>query len=1443
MKRIMLFAVLLFVLPTISHGQGAVSIDQVNTLVSDYVIQAGEPARFVFRLNNTTGQKCNVSNGFKISSPDGAVWDSVTIDSAGLTTSGENRFAGYFDIAFALWGGVTMGGNGSNPDTVGVLGAGNPSRASRMMPAGYNDTAIAVIVWMHDAASAGKQICIDTAFWGSGGTWVWVGSNLVDYFPTLSGLPGQPYSAGSGSERLGSGFCFTTGNEQPPESTYIRLNQWSVAEGGNDHWYAVIPKSAPWVDQRDNAANCLLIGRPAHLATILSADENDFIRYNVTNGLVSDAIANEFYLGAHRNAGMFTWITGEQWSYSNWWSGEPNGDGPAVAMWGDNMGSMAGRWNDVPDDTVGVGPIHQLWAIIEWDDTIVPPQDSLIRLTQWPASQGGNEHWYAVIAKSRPWKDQKQIAESLTRDGVPGYLATINSPSENSFIMNSVINGLETDAIADEFYLGAHRESGVFGWITDEPWNFTHWLAGEPSGDGAAVTIWGTPTGSMAGYWNDVPDDTVGVGSIHQLWAIVEWGDTGVTPPGVDTIHVPDNFTTIQEAINFAQNGSTILIAPGTYAGELNFLGKAITLKSTLGPRVTRIVPPAIAGSSSIPSALVTFNNGETSSSVLEGFTLEGGWIGVLCLGSGPTIRQNLLKDQQVDNWAAISLAGNFPVTSAVEGPAPAIIENNTIVNCVNGGISTFSTVAPTIRNNIIASNGHYGIHRQDLSLPLYISYNDIYGNPEATQNVPDQGTGAIQLDPLFAPDFTLLPNSPCINAGDPNPIFNDPDGTRNDMGAIPFGGSGPSGLMNLVQWRAADGGNDHWYAVIPEKFYWIEADAKAKTFAKDGIPGHLATIASPQENQFIVNHVLIGANQGNSFDNFFIGGRDTGGNWQWITGEPWGYTNWASGEPNNNGIETALCMYGHYDTYSHAIPGTWNNSLPDGTVNQLHQYWSVVEFGVGDTVVVDDPIPTNEWISLFCAAPYLDGEPLLPGAVIRAFDPQGVLCGKASVKADGSLGFMLVYRDDNYTDVDEGAEPGDKISLRIGSEPVTVTPEVHWTQNGDQFRTCVFDRNACITLHLNQGWNLISWNVGWTGAPRDLLAPIMNCVEFVLGFDNGGLVYDPQLERFSTLSNVDHLHGYWVKMACDAELEVCGESLNNMPAIQVDRGWNLVSYLPWYDLDPFTGFYTLGDYLQVAIGYDNGPKVFVPSNPTFSTLTTLEPGFGYWLRLSSAGTLIYGLVPEDEDDTHQPLIQSGGDTEPLGSRVWMSLYGEEITVDGIPLASNSSIEVHSPAGELVGRGLYTDKLLKFTPVYGSDGDEGSARFAKLNDQLTLKVNGQEVSERILWTGEGSSYRIGALTTSSLPSTYALEQNYPNPFNPATTIAFAVPKHQRVRIVVFNLLGQEIRTLADDEYDAGQYEVVWDGRDRGGDMVPTGLYFYRMESGDVNLTRKMMLLK
>ena len=96
----------------------------------------------------------------------------------------------------------------------------------------------------------------------------------------------------------------------------------------------------------------------------------------------------------------------------------------------------------------------------------------------------------------------------------------------------------------------------------------------------------------------------------------------------------------------------------------------------------------------------------------------------------------------------------------------------------------------------------------------------------------------------------------------------------------------------------------------------------------------------------------------------------------------------------------------------------------------------------------------------------------------------------------------------------------------------------------------------------------------------------------------------------------------------------------------------------------------------------------------------------------------------------------------------------------------------------------------------------------------------------------------GVNSKSLQPNVYSLEQNYPNPFNPTTTINFSIAKPSNVKLMIYNILGQQIRTLVDTRMNAGQQSVTFDAS-----KLASGVYFYRLEAGDFSSVKKMLLLK
>ena len=144
-------------------------------------------------------------------------------------------------------------------------------------------------------------------------------------------------------------------------------------------------------------------------------------------------------------------------------------------------------------------------------------------------------------------------------------------------------------------------------------------------------------------------------------------------------------------------------------------------------------------------------------------------------------------------------------------------------------------------------------------------------------------------------------------------------------------------------------------------------------------------------------------------------------------------------------------------------------------------------------------------------------------------------------------------------------------------------------------------------------------------------------------------------------------------------------------------------------------------------------------------------------------------------------------------------------------------------------------------------GDEIDIRLFSIQDQVELRV---ESDLNVGVYGENEQMSFGSATVydaPAMPTDFRLAQNYPNPFNPTTTIEYNVATSGFVNLEVYDVMGRLVKTLVDNQWvAAGQtsgYSVMWNGLDDNGQKVSAGLYIYRLQSGSVSTSNKMILLK
>lgn len=137
-------------------------------------------------------------------------------------------------------------------------------------------------------------------------------------------------------------------------------------------------------------------------------------------------------------------------------------------------------------------------------------------------------------------------------------------------------------------------------------------------------------------------------------------------------------------------------------------------------------------------------------------------------------------------------------------------------------------------------------------------------------------------------------------------------------------------------------------------------------------------------------------------------------------------------------------------------------------------------------------------------------------------------------------------------------------------------------------------------------------------------------------------------------------------------------------------------------------------------------------------------------------------------------------------------------------------------------------------------------------------TNGQELQDpNGTWTGgaignfnlvtnpgdPNSKPNSTSVLSDDLPLSYKLLNNYPNPFNPSTSIAFEIPHQEFIRLDIYNINGELVKNLMEENLSAGRYEKIWNGKDNFGRDVSSGVYIYRIMAGQFDKSARMILMK
>jgi hypothetical protein len=475
-----------------------------------------------------------------------------------------------------------------------------------------------------------------------------------------------------------------------------------------------------------------------------------------------------------------------------------------------------------------------------------------------------------------------------------------------------------------------------------------------------------------------------------------------------------------------------------------------------------------------------------------------------------------------------------------------------------------------------------------------------------------------------------------------------------------------------------------------------------------------------------------------------------------------------------------------------------------------------------------------------------LFGLPLQPGDVITATDPDGVLCGVATVATAGQF-LIHVYGDDQMTTpgIDEGAVGGDEITFWLNCACPLTARQV-WTQHASLNEHLAFECTREQKIPLCGDWSLISYNViADDSTLENVLLSIDGLYRHVITStcEDGALTWD--IDRPSHLDDLhfmDNFHGYLIYAPNADTLAMTGVPMAPDTPIELCGGWNLISYLPDEADSLLRAFSSISGDFEYVYGFDCdlGAQTYDPLRPAIlNDLTCMKPGHGYWVWMTDAATLTDPAAGYTCGSTINSSPRIVNLIDGITPTPWVCDFWSAGSPDGP--APGSVLTVHDEQGTKCGQAVVLDGGAFMVHVYGDNPLTAADEGAVDGSHLTFASNGELVSSNATATwNERGSVEItlsGSGGSAPVPQTFELSQNYPNPFNAGTTIRFVLPPSVEWQLCIYNIVGQEIARFGG--HGVGEpLSVYWDGVD-----APSGIYFYRLTTDGFCETRKMILLK
>jgi hypothetical protein len=364
------------------------------------------------------------------------------------------------------------------------------------------------------------------------------------------------------------------------------------------------------------------------------------------------------------------------------------------------------------------------------------------------------------------------------------------------------------------------------------------------------------------------------------------------------------------------------------------------------------------------------------------------------------------------------------------------------------------------------------------------------------------------------------------------------------------------------------------------------------------------------------------------------------------------------------------------------------------------------------------------------------------------------------------------------------------------------------------------------IDIGYSSGWNMVGLPIGVEDGSLSAVFPE----------GTGGTLYSFDV----TYVGVDALmpgNGYWLHFPEAGTTTITGTPISSL-TLSLTAGWNLFSGIS--EVTNVNGISDPGGIIVSGTCYGFNEETYVNAS-------ILTPGHGYWVNASADGDI---------------TISSGGAAKTRSAFTDRTVKANKLSFNGndlyfgvfIPEEEKLSYQLppKPPAGafdiRFVGDWKYCEGFGELDiSVSNSDlldvtyniKDETQWILHDSNNEFEIRLSG---ISQITIPNDYSSL-ILEKARDLLPKTFSLYQNYPNPFNPVTQITYSIPQQSYIVIEIFDLTGAHVKTLVEGKQNSGLQTVQWEGTDKNGILVGTGVYLYRINSNSFSQTKKMVLIK